>query len=243
METGVCIPANYDGTDYDGPEDITGTLKPTDKLTLEPTSEIPTEATPELTTVEPEIPSMLECSSGFEITNFYGTMMCSDIDECQTDNGGCYGMCMNYYGTRVCYEYFDYETRFCHHYHVKDTDNGNNYLGYKCHCFDNYHVCADTFSCFPNKGYREFDAYGAFRYDQEIPVELSHLGCPVSAIQFRDKCYFKVDQKMSYDEAVGYCGSVFNAELASVSDKKTWWVRNCCRILKFVTLLGVCVDF
>ena len=83
-------------------------------------------------------------------------------------------MCMNYYGTRVCYEYFDYETRFCHHYHVKDTDNGNNYLGYKCHCFDNNHVCADTFSCFPNKGYREFDVapnYG-FGKSEEILGEV-----------------------------------------------------------------------
>ena len=200
----------------------------TDSITEKPiiTTELPkTSKSSLITPNSPIIPETLQCSTGFEITDFYGTMMCTDIDECQTNNGDCYGMCMNYYGTKVCYEYFDFETRFCHHYHVKDTKNGNNYLGYKCRCFDNYHVCADTFSCFPNKGYREFDAYGRFKYDKEVFVELSHLECPDGSIQFRDKCYFKVEKRMNYGEASDFCSYEYGAELASISDKKTWWVQ------------------
>ena len=42
-----------------------------------------------------------QCGVGFEV-NDYGD--CIDSDECQTNNGECESMCMNYYGTRRCYE-------------------------------------------------------------------------------------------------------------------------------------------
>lgn len=81
------------------------------------------------------------CPSGFE----HDGVECVDIDECQDNNGGCPGMCINLYGDFICYESFDSERPLCHHFTNIDADIVP--YGYECGCYEGYELCDDGFTC------------------------------------------------------------------------------------------------
>ena len=82
------------------------------------------------------------CGEGFE-SDDYGE--CFDIDECQNNNGGCPAMCINLYGSFMCYNDFDKEQPLCHHFTIVDPSIDP--YGYKCGCYEGYDLCEDGFTC------------------------------------------------------------------------------------------------
>ena len=56
----------------------------------------PSAETPMLAPTGASTPS---CPAGFS----WDGASCADVDECQINNGGCSSMCMNYWGTKRCY--------------------------------------------------------------------------------------------------------------------------------------------
>jgi hypothetical protein len=149
------------------------------------------------------------CLKGFDYDDYGG---CSDVDECQTDNGGCHAMCMNFYGSFHCYEDLGIETKLCHHDYVSDP-NAPYGAGYRCTCYDGYKLCLDGFTCVA------IDA-------SNIPPQTGDdTACSNkdNVYPYNGKCYAFQTKPATYKQAVANCEQQ-GAKLASLDSRKLWWM-------------------
>jgi len=133
-----------------------------------------------------------------------------DVDECQVNNGGCEGMCMNYFCHHQCYETIPEEANMCHHFAtIELASEDNDMRGYSCGCYEPYELCVDQFSCVPRNG-------ASF-------VENNSSGCEDEQISVDGKCYSVSSGKASYGGALEACAADGGA-LVNVQSRKVWWI-------------------
>lgn len=133
-----------------------------------------------------------------------------DIDECQTNNGGCMGMCMNYFGSHLCYEELIDEAEFCHH----NADMSSEHLfGYNCTCFSPYDLCDDKFSCI---------ATPDVNWASHVHAR-NNAACAAGQVGIDSSCYEISSSAASYSDAVSACASK-GGQLANLQDRYHWWV-------------------
>jgi len=169
---------------------------------LEPTT---TEKAP---TPAPEMLVTRTCPAGFS----FDGVDCSDVDECQMNNGECGSMCMNYYGTRRCYEELNEEHAMCHHSSAKVAS----VAGYECVCFENYHLCNDGFSCVTNDGYNKYNRQSVFDYTGATPCVSGQFGID-------GQCFSVSSEVATYADAVETCENN-GGSLANPDSRKVWWI-------------------
>jgi len=159
---------------------------------------VPVPTVPQLA---PTVPSM--CPSGFE----HDGDECVDIDECQENNGGCPGMCINLYGDFMCYESFDSERPLCHHF--TKIDAGIVPYGYECGCYEGYELCEDGFTC----------TCTGNQYVKKID---DSLDCGSCQFDYEGKCYQESEHEDTFASAEASCVSR-GGSLAKISTRDAWW--------------------
>jgi len=132
-----------------------------------------------------------------------------DVDECQVNNGGCEGMCMNYFCHHQCYETIPEEANMCHHFAtVEEASEENDMRGYSCGCYEPYELCVDQFSCVPRNG-------ASF-------VENNSSGCNDGQINVDGSCYAVSSGTASYGGAIEACVADGGA-LVNIQSRQVWW--------------------
>lgn len=194
--------APFSGPSGNGEFETTAATTEADPVTSEATPEpttVTTEASPVTTEATPE-PTTVSASEG----------RCSvDVDECQVNNGGCEGMCMNYFCHHQCYETIPEEANMCHHFAtIEEATEENDMRGYSCGCYEPYELCVDQFSCVPRNG-------ASF-------VENNSSGCDDGQFGVDGRCYAVSTEKASYGGALEACAAQGGA-LVNVQSRKVWW--------------------
>jgi len=115
----------------------------------------------------------------------------------------------NLYGSYYCYEHMLEETKLCHHNFLVGPEQGD--YGYKCFCYEGFHLCHDGFSCVQDRNEREV----SMMRDDSIE-------CNSDAHPLGGKCYSLGEVRLTYPEALTYCQSK-NAILAPLNNRDTWW--------------------
>lgn len=184
---------------------------PKEKAVERPITDAPTDA-PKTETFPPATnpPQPTYCPVGFEmaVVDSSGTEGCVDVDECQTNNGGCrhpQGMCMNFYGSHYCYSSMNEETVLCHHEHVDDASSET---GYRCTCYDGYSLCHDQFTCVADR---------RMSYNGDDSAD-----CADGQTALDGTCYEASSSKASYADAASDCAARGGA-LATVNSRLVWW--------------------
>jgi len=149
----------------------------------------------------PTMPSV--CPSGFE----HDGVECVDIDECQDNNGGCPGMCINLYGDSMCYESFDSERPLCHHF--TNIDAGIVPYGYECGCYEGYELCDDGFTC----------TCTGNQYIQKVDESLE---CGSCQFDYEGECFQQSKHEDTFASAEASCVSR-GGSLAEINTRDAWW--------------------
>jgi len=186
-----------------------------DAITVAPGPDPTEPSTEPVPTVDPKDAERPEgdCGAGFFMSE-HG--VCEDIDECQTNNGDCPVMCMNFYGNHMCYDELNQEASMCHHFHVANDSMS----GYSCDCYEGYHLCYDLFTCVSDNGYNEYNDFGQFKYASS-PSDAS-ADCADGQIVVEGGCYSVSSEAASYDGAVQACEDAGGA-LATIDGRALWW--------------------
>jgi len=154
------------------------------------------------------------CDIGFASDDITGE--CQNIDECQTNNGGCPVYCMDFWGSFLCYDDLKKEKPLCHHMSIRVPETDENPSGIQCKCHDGYELCQDGFSCVALAP--EYLDNGPFK-----AAGIAGPSCPQGQFGVESECYSASESPATYADACEACADQ-DASVAKITSKNQWWV-------------------